>query len=55
MGKNTIKRATQVSKHSSLKLNFCIFERSQVKHNNLDCNNCFGIFFINCKVYMLKA
>jgi hypothetical protein len=25
----------------SLKLNFCMFEKSQVKHNNLDYHNCF--------------
>jgi hypothetical protein len=36
-GKNTIKEATQVIGHS-LKLHFCMFEKSQVKHNNLDCH-----------------
>ncbi len=29
----------------SLKLQFCMFERSQVKHNSLDCHNFFGIYF----------
>ncbi len=33
--KNTIKRATQVCGHS-LKLHFCMFEKSQRKHNSLD-------------------
>jgi hypothetical protein len=54
MGKNTVKGATQMSRHS-LKLNFCMFERSQVKHNNLDCQKKIGIFFINYKDYMLKS
>jgi hypothetical protein len=36
--KNIVKEATQVSGHS-LKLHFCMFERSQVKHNSLDCHN----------------
>jgi hypothetical protein len=36
----------------SLKLHFCTFEKSQVKHNNLDCHKFFGIFSI--KVYMPK-
>jgi len=35
LGKNIIKGATQVSGHS-LKLHYCMFERSQVKHNSLD-------------------
>jgi hypothetical protein len=35
MGKNTIKGAIQVNGHS-LKLHFCIFEKSQRKHNDLD-------------------
>jgi hypothetical protein len=34
-GKNIVKRATPVNGHS-LKLYFCIFERSQNKHNNMD-------------------
>jgi hypothetical protein len=38
-----------------LKLHFNMFERSQGKHNSLDCNNCFGILSINYKVYMFKA
>jgi hypothetical protein len=37
MGKNIVKRTTQVSGHS-LKLHFSIFEKSQRKHNNLDCH-----------------
>jgi hypothetical protein len=37
----------------SLKLHFCTFEKSQVKHNNLDCHNLFEILSI--KIYMLKA
>jgi hypothetical protein len=36
--KNIIKEATQVSGHS-LKLHFCMFEKSQLKHNSLDCHN----------------
>jgi hypothetical protein len=43
-----------VSGHS-LKLHFCMSEKSHVKHNNLDCHNFLGIFFSNCKVYMLIA
>jgi hypothetical protein len=39
----------------SLKLHFFMFERSQMKHNSLDCHNFFGLFSINCKVYILKA
>jgi hypothetical protein len=34
--KNTIKGTTQVNGHS-LKLHFYMFERSQSKHNSLDC------------------
>jgi len=52
--KNIIKGTIQVNGHS-LKLHFCIFEKSQVKHNSLDCHYFFGIFFINCKFYMLKV
>jgi len=40
LDKNTIKRATQVNGHS-FKLHFCMFERSQLKHNSLDCDNFF--------------
>jgi hypothetical protein len=29
----------------SLKLHFCMFERSQGKHNNLDCHKCFWNIF----------
>jgi hypothetical protein len=43
-GKNIIKEATQVNGHS-LKLHFCMFERSQVKHNNLNYHNFFGNIF----------
>jgi hypothetical protein len=53
-GKITIKGAIQANEHS-LKLHFCMFERSQEKHNSLDCFKFFGIFFIICKVYMFKA
>jgi hypothetical protein len=44
LGKNAIKGTTRVSGHF-LKLHFCMFERSQLKHNNLDCNNCFWNIF----------
>ncbi len=54
MDKITIKGPIQVSGHS-LKLHFYMFERSQMKHNNLDCHNVFGVFSINLKVYILKA
>jgi hypothetical protein len=54
LGKTTIKRAIQVNEHS-LNLHFCIFERSQRKHNSLDCHYFFGIFSINYKIYMLKV
>jgi hypothetical protein len=50
MGKIRVKGATQVSGHS-LKLHFCMFGRSQGKHNNLIVINVFGIFSINCKVW----
>jgi hypothetical protein len=39
----------------SLKLHFYMFEISQMKHNNLDCHNFFGLFSINCKVYNFKV
>jgi hypothetical protein len=45
-GKITIKGATQVNEQS-LKLHFFMFERSQGKHNSLDCHNFWEIFFIN--------
>jgi hypothetical protein len=54
MDRNIVKKATQVCGHS-LKLHIYMFERSQGKHNSLDCHNFFEIFFINCKVYMLKV
>jgi hypothetical protein len=44
MGKNTIKGATQVNGHS-LKLNFDMFERLQVKHDTLNCHDCFWNIF----------
>ncbi len=53
LGKNTIKGTIQMIGHS-LKLHFCMFEKSQGKHNILDCQKKFGIFFIDYKFYMLK-
>jgi hypothetical protein len=53
-GQNIVKGAIEVNGHS-LKLHFYMFEISQVKHNSLDYHNFFGIFFINCKFYILKA
>jgi hypothetical protein len=50
LGKNIVKGATQVSGHS-LKLHFCMFEKSQGKHNKLDYYSYFGIFSINYKIY----
>jgi hypothetical protein len=44
LGKNMVKGATQVNAHF-LKLHFCMFERSHVKHNSLDCHNVFGNIF----------
>jgi hypothetical protein len=44
MGKITVKGTTQVCGHS-LKLQFCMFERSQGKHNGLDCHKCFWNIF----------
>jgi hypothetical protein len=44
VGLNTIKRTIQVNGHS-LKLQFCMFKRSQMKHNNLDCHNLFWNIF----------
>jgi len=56
LGKNIVKGATQVSGHS-FNLHFCMFERSQVKHNSLNCHNelleCFQL--IVKFTYMLKA
>jgi hypothetical protein len=54
LGKNTIKGFTQVNVHS-LKLHFCMFERSQVKHNNLDYHFFLKNISINYKFYILKA
>jgi hypothetical protein len=44
MGKIIVKGATQVNGHS-LKLHFCMFEKSQGKHNSLDCHNFFWNIF----------
>jgi len=44
MGKNIVKGATQVSGHS-LKLHFCMFEKSQMKHNSFDFHNFLGNIF----------
>ncbi len=54
MGKNTVKGAPQVSGHF-FKLHFCMFERSQRKHNNLDCHKKFGIISIYFEFYMFKS
>jgi hypothetical protein len=43
-----------MSEHS-FKMNFCMFEKSQVKYNNWDCHIFFLIISINCNFYMLKA
>ncbi len=42
--KNIVKGATQVSGHF-LKLHLCMFEKSHVKYNNLDCHNFLGNIF----------
>jgi hypothetical protein len=42
MGKNKAKGATQVNGHF-FKLHFCMFERSQMKHDSLDCHD-----FLEC-------
>jgi hypothetical protein len=39
----------------SLKLHFDMFEISQGKHNSSDYHTIFGIFSINCKIYIFKA
>ncbi len=39
----------------SIKLQFHVFERSQVSHNGLDFYKNFGIYSINCKDYMLET
>jgi hypothetical protein len=44
MGKIIIKGATQANGHS-LKLYFFMFEKSQRKHNSLDCHNNFWNIF----------
>ncbi len=53
LGQNTIKGTTHVNEHS-LKLHFCIFE-TQVEIMVCIIINVFGIFSINCKVYMFKV
>ncbi len=52
-GKNIVKGTTQISGHS-LKLHFYMFERSQSKHNNLNCHDFFWNIFHQCKIYMYK-
>jgi hypothetical protein len=44
VGKIIVKGATQVS-GQFLKLHFCMFEKSQKKHNNLDCHDVFWNIF----------
>jgi hypothetical protein len=44
LGKNIVKEAIEMSAHS-LKLHFCMFEKSHVKHNSLDCHNFFWNIF----------
>jgi hypothetical protein len=44
LGKNIVKGATQMNGHS-LKLYFCMFEKSQMKYNNLDCHKVFYNIF----------
>jgi len=46
--------STLVNGHS-LKLHFCMFKRSERKHNSFFLSMFVGIFSINCKVYMLKV
>jgi hypothetical protein len=48
INKNIFKGATQVKGHF-LKLHFYMFERSQMKHNGLDCHYFFTINFIIAK------
>ncbi len=54
MGKSTVKGATQVIEHS-LKLHFCMFQRSQMKYIVWIVIMFLGIFSVNCKIYMLKV
>ncbi len=51
--KTQSKETTKVNGHCS-KLHFYMYEKSQTKHNSLEYHNVFGIFSINCKVYILK-
>jgi hypothetical protein len=44
LGKDLVKGAAQVRGHS-LKLHFCMFEKSQENHNNLDCHEKIWIIF----------
>jgi hypothetical protein len=49
-GKNIIKGATQVNEHF-FKFFFCMFEKSQEKHNSLDYHKSFwNIFHLIAKV-----
>jgi hypothetical protein len=43
LGKNIVKGVTQVN-GNSLKLHFCIFEKSQGKHNSLNFYKSFECF-----------
>jgi hypothetical protein len=51
LGKNTVKKTTQVSEHF-FKLHFCMFNRSQVKHNSLDYLFFLEMFSIIYKIYI---
>jgi len=44
LGKIIVKGTTPMSGHS-LELHFCVFERSQGNHNNLDCHKFLGLIF----------
>jgi len=44
VGKNKVKGATQMSGHF-FKLLFCMFERSQMKHNSSNCHKFFRNIF----------
>jgi hypothetical protein len=54
MGKNTIKRVIQVNGHS-LKLHLCMFDKSQMKHNSLDCQNVFWNIFHQLQILHAKS
>ncbi len=53
VGKNIVKGATQMSGHS-LKLHFCMFKISWVKHNSLDCRNFLEYFLLIKKITCSK-